>query len=230
MTDQPNPQPDDSRERREVIPDWCFEEAARLANAAQDQIYPQLRDLWQGTDGSTNGAFLALARLVQQQCKPSVEKDTIAFVQEWMMSADYEPTGWDRSFAAAIDARCKPPVDGSFLGREERNNAELLASICAKARHSAAAALERDFALREAAKMLRHFARKPPVDEAVKHLARLHEAMASMMELRRQSTTTWEREKKRDAIDVWRKTGDFLANARASSPPGGDQGVVFSSD
>ena len=33
------------------------------------------------------------------------EAGTVAFVQEWMMSGDHEPTKWDRDFAAAIDAR-----------------------------------------------------------------------------------------------------------------------------
>jgi hypothetical protein len=33
------------------------------------------------------------------------QQDTVAFVQEWLMSGDHEPTQWDRDFAAAIDAR-----------------------------------------------------------------------------------------------------------------------------
>ncbi len=32
-------------------------------------------------------------------------EDTVSFVQDWLMSSDYEPTQWDRDFAAAIDAR-----------------------------------------------------------------------------------------------------------------------------
>lgn len=31
--------------------------------------------------------------------------DTVAFVQEWLMNADYDPSQFDRDFAAAIDAR-----------------------------------------------------------------------------------------------------------------------------
>lgn len=33
--------------------------------------------------------------------------DTVAFVQEWLANADYDPTQFDKDFAAAIDARCK---------------------------------------------------------------------------------------------------------------------------
>ena len=33
------------------------------------------------------------------------EQNTVAFVQEWLMSGDHEPSQWDRDFAAAIDAR-----------------------------------------------------------------------------------------------------------------------------
>lgn len=43
--------------------------------------------------------------------------------------------------------------------QEMRNNAELLASICQKARHSSASVLDQDEALRDAATMLRTFAR-----------------------------------------------------------------------
>jgi hypothetical protein len=32
-------------------------------------------------------------------------KDTVAFVQDWLMNADYDPTQFDKGFAAAIDAR-----------------------------------------------------------------------------------------------------------------------------
>lgn len=43
--------------------------------------------------------------MIQQS--PSEERsDTVAFVQEWLMNADYDPSQFDRDFAAAIDARC----------------------------------------------------------------------------------------------------------------------------
>jgi len=32
-------------------------------------------------------------------------KDTVAFVQDWLMNSDYDPTQFDKGFAAAIDAR-----------------------------------------------------------------------------------------------------------------------------
>lgn len=34
-----------------------------------------------------------------------VASDTVAFVQDWLMNADYDPTQFDKDFAAAIDAR-----------------------------------------------------------------------------------------------------------------------------
>lgn len=47
-------------------------------------------------------------RLAFAQHPSSGGEDTVAFVQEWMMSGDHEPTQWDRDFAAAIDARATP--------------------------------------------------------------------------------------------------------------------------
>lgn len=35
----------------------------------------------------------------------SKDGDTVAFVQDWLMNSDYDPTQFDRGFAAAIDAR-----------------------------------------------------------------------------------------------------------------------------
>ena len=51
------------------------------------------------------------------------------------------------------------PASPEPLDKERRNNAELLASICQKARHGSASPVERDEALRDAATMLRDFAR-----------------------------------------------------------------------
>lgn len=50
------------------------------------------------TDGATGGG-----------------EDTVAFVQEWLMNADYEPTKFDRDFAAAIDARVAATTTGADL-------------------------------------------------------------------------------------------------------------------
>lgn len=48
-------------------------------------------------------------------------KETVAFVQHWLMSSDHEPTQWDRDFAAAIDARCKlQPTDADIQAMAER--------------------------------------------------------------------------------------------------------------
>ena len=41
-----------------------------------------------------------------QQSPTEERADTVAFVQEWLMNADYDPSQFDRDFAAAIDARC----------------------------------------------------------------------------------------------------------------------------
>jgi hypothetical protein len=45
--------------------------------------------------------------------------DTVAFVQEWMMSSDHEPTQWDRDFAAAIDARCASSTGEGLTSGEQ---------------------------------------------------------------------------------------------------------------
>lgn len=48
----------------------------------------------------------------------AVETDTVAFVQEWMMSGDHEADQWHRDFAAAIDARTAPPAADVAAMRE----------------------------------------------------------------------------------------------------------------
>lgn len=60
-------------------------------------------------------------------------KETVAFVQEWLMSSDHEPTQWDRDFAAAIDARCKrQPTDADIQAMAQRFCATPLPeSVCA---------------------------------------------------------------------------------------------------
>lgn len=45
------------------------------------------------------------------QPSPASE-DTVAFVQEWLMSGGHEPDQWHKDFAAAIDARCASPSSG----------------------------------------------------------------------------------------------------------------------
>lgn len=59
----------------------------------------------------------------------------------------------------ARTALAAAPASPEPLNKERRNNALLLASICQKARHSSASPVERDEALRDAATMLRDFAR-----------------------------------------------------------------------
>lgn len=55
----------------------------------------------------TNLLTVAQAKVMFAQMMPSVGKsDTVAFVQEWLMNSDYDPSQFDRDFAAAIDARC----------------------------------------------------------------------------------------------------------------------------
>jgi hypothetical protein len=44
-------------------------------------------------------------RIAHSDPRPVAETDTVAFVQEWLMSSDHRPSQWDRDFAAAIDAR-----------------------------------------------------------------------------------------------------------------------------
>lgn len=65
-----------------------------------------------GTQGpnrhGTNLLTVAEARAIFESILPAITEpraDTVAFVQEWMMSGDHDPTQWDRDFAAAIDAR-----------------------------------------------------------------------------------------------------------------------------
>ncbi|MFS0771084.1 hypothetical protein [Sphingomonas sp. 1P08PE] len=57
------------------------------------------------------------------------ETDTVAFVQEWLMNADYDPTQFDKDFAAAIDARCaaRPVEAGAGKLAEVERLREVLA-------------------------------------------------------------------------------------------------------
>jgi len=47
------------------------------------------------------------------------EGDTVKFVQDWLMNADYDPTQFDKDFAAAIDAR-KMLTDAELQAAAER--------------------------------------------------------------------------------------------------------------
>lgn len=46
---------------------------------------------------------------------PAPNDDTVAFVQKWLMNADYDPSQFDKDFAAAIDARCATPARNDEL-------------------------------------------------------------------------------------------------------------------
>ena len=60
-----------------------------------------------------------------------VRKDTVAFVQEWMMSGDHEPDQWCRDFAAAIDAR-RPTEQSIFDAINEDCGTDAAAWIIAR--------------------------------------------------------------------------------------------------
>jgi len=63
-------------------------------------------------------------------------KDTVAFVQEWMMSGDHEPDQWHRDFAAAIDAR-RPTEQSIFEAINEECGTDAAAWIIARIAASA---------------------------------------------------------------------------------------------
>jgi hypothetical protein len=54
---------------------------------------------------SAEQAEAMVRHMLEGAPKQAASEDTVAFVQEWMMSGDHEPSQWERDFAAAIDAR-----------------------------------------------------------------------------------------------------------------------------
>jgi hypothetical protein len=50
-------------------------------------------------------AIVATRLALASSASVEPRKDTIAFVQDWLMNSDYDPTQFDKGFAAAIDAR-----------------------------------------------------------------------------------------------------------------------------
>jgi|GEM_PF-6367131 len=94
-----------------------------LADVLQDSIEMD----WTSSDGARAIMRALECGLVElpQPCGQIIASpnaasaETVAFVQEWMMSGDHEPTQWDRDFAAAIDARCN--AASADTGEREAN-------------------------------------------------------------------------------------------------------------
>ena len=62
-------------------------------------------------DAHASVQAFARHRLSALSATPSTsDADTVAFVQDWLMNADYDPTKFDRDFARAIDDRVKAAV------------------------------------------------------------------------------------------------------------------------
>jgi len=85
-------------------------------------------------------ALAAVARAVtaiRAALSPSWEQDhpdTLAFVQEWMMSGDHEADQWHRDFAAAIDTRARARAKNAALylpPPADCANPEVWAQACA---------------------------------------------------------------------------------------------------
>jgi hypothetical protein len=49
-----------------------------------------------------------------------VASDTVAFVQDWLANADYDPTQFDKGFASAIDARVAAGIEAAAKVAESR--------------------------------------------------------------------------------------------------------------
>lgn len=92
---------------------------SRAGDAGEGKAYRCRGCGWRGSEPIANGHpqnGCDLELMVHDPIAtpaPAVDanKDTIAFVQEWLMSGDYPADTWTHEFAAAIDARCKPAVD-----------------------------------------------------------------------------------------------------------------------
>ncbi|WP_174298153.1 hypothetical protein [Sphingomonas bacterium] len=76
--------------------------AAQLAMTATPADFP--------TDSYSLALWLDRARAPTDR-DDRYARDTVAFVQEWMMSGDHEPDQWHRDFAAAIDERVRALAD-----------------------------------------------------------------------------------------------------------------------
>lgn len=85
----------DAREERKAFEAWwCMWNDGAEPPATTSHIF----DAWLAS------ARHRLASLASPE-RPVEREDTVAFVQEWMMSGDHEPSQWERDFAAAIDDR-----------------------------------------------------------------------------------------------------------------------------